>query len=420
MSHPSSLIKQRLYATDATHACAAAVRQYFSCTSRLVRFLLLGISLVICCSFAAFLLRSDTDAEASLLPLPGRGSAVRLRASHDQVIATDVDTARFDSRGLLAMAACELNAPRQGACAPENASLTTRRQASFHPVQWQNKDLADPGMTGNIVSREGLRAFLATQGGLLGQTASLPLQASIPRAYSSLPFEPATDALFSLSAKKPVQEPLSFHPEATRVCRINLNMQGNTALFRNFSIFKNHGNNYARAGMYRAHVVQYAKKYHLSEELVFAIVQAESNFNPLAVSPMQAVGLMQIVPDTAGGEAHAYLTGLTGIPGTEALFQPEKNIQYGTTYLHLLSTRYFQNVLNSRSRQLCIIAAYNGGPGAVLRVFAPEHQVAVERINTLTPDEVYTALTTQMPKMESRQYVDKVLGFMRDFTMSSL
>ncbi len=167
---------------------------------------------------------------------------------------------------------------------------------------------------------------------------------------------------------------------------------------------------------YLAAAEAYAAKYNLSTGLVMAIMRAESNFNPFAVSRNNALGLMQIVPDTAGGEAHSYLTGEKGAPDSALLFDPEHNIKYGTTYLHLLNRRYFGEVVNPAAREMCVVAAYNGGPGAVLRVFDPASaDSAVAVINSLTPEEVYEALITRLPTAESRRYVDVVLGNIRAY-----
>ena len=169
------------------------------------------------------------------------------------------------------------------------------------------------------------------------------------------------------------------------------------------------------ANRYRVVANRYAEKYNLASALVMAIIHTESNFNPFAVSRSQAVGLMQIVPETAGNEVYRYLTGVQGKPNLETLFTPEHNIKYGTIYLHLLIRRYFGNVINPSSRQMCAIAAYNGGPGAVLRLFHSDQDAAISRINSMTPEQVYKALTTEMPNAETRRYVDLVLGRMRHY-----
>ncbi len=165
-----------------------------------------------------------------------------------------------------------------------------------------------------------------------------------------------------------------------------------------------------RARQYRDTVDRYARRYNLSPRLVLAIMHAESGFNPNAVSPAQALGLMQIVPETAGGEVHAYLHGAPGQPPRDALFDPGTNIRYGTVYLHLLANRHFYDIANPATRQLCVIAAYNGGPNALLRVFDPDRDKAVAMINSMTTQQVYDRLVRHMPADESRKYVDKVLA----------
>ncbi|MDR3176340.1 MAG: transglycosylase SLT domain-containing protein [Desulfovibrio sp.] len=173
----------------------------------------------------------------------------------------------------------------------------------------------------------------------------------------------------------------------------------------------------AAARFYKNAVSHYAEKYNLSPAMVLAVMHTESHFNPLAVSRNRAVGLMQIVPDSAGYEAHRYLTGFSGAPGLDILMSPEKNISYGTAYLHLLGRRYFGGVHNSFSRQICVIAAYNGGPKAVLRLFdSTDDKSAVERINSLSPEQLYTHLTTRMPNNETRRYVELVLGRMHSYS----
>jgi soluble lytic murein transglycosylase-like protein len=173
------------------------------------------------------------------------------------------------------------------------------------------------------------------------------------------------------------------------------------------------------ASRYRNLVERYSSDYALPPSLVYAIMRTESSFNPKARSVANALGLMQVVPRTAGGEVHAFLTGKYAIPGRDLLFTPEENIRYGTAYLYLLHNRYFNEVSNHISRELCIIAAYNGGPGAVLRSFGRTREKAIEKINSLSPDQLYSALVRSLPSQETRDYVVKVVDARNKFRHTS-
>ena len=93
-----------------------------------------------------------------------------------------------------------------------------------------------------------------------------------------------------------------------------------------------------------------ARKHRVPAAFVKSIIAAESNFNPEAVSPKGAIGLMQLMPETAEQ---------FGVDPTI----PEQNIDGGTRYLGALMKRYQR----SRDWLRRTIAAYNAGPAVVDR-----------------------------------------------------
>lgn len=116
-----------------------------------------------------------------------------------------------------------------------------------------------------------------------------------------------------------------------------------------------------------------AAKYQVEPALVQAVIQVESNFNPRAVSPKGAQGLMQLMPATAQrlGVANA--------------FDPQQNIEGGVRYLADLIA-LFKNDLR------LVLAAYNAGEQAVMQYG-----------NRIPPFR------------ETQDYVPKVLDFYRRF-----
>lgn len=176
---------------------------------------------------------------------------------------------------------------------------------------------------------------------------------------------------------------------------------------------KDHAN--IRVAKFKPFVKQYAKKYNLSENLVYAIIQTESNFNQFAVSSAGAIGLMQIVPTSAGRDAYKYVKGKTWTPNKNYLFNAKNNIELGSAYIKILSNNYLKGIYNPISREYCVISAYNTGSGNVLKTFSSNRTKAKNIINSKTPAQIYSTLRSKLPYVETRNYLKKVVSYKKDF-----
>ena len=160
---------------------------------------------------------------------------------------------------------------------------------------------------------------------------------------------------------------------------------------------------------YQAWVDQYSQKHKIAPELVFAIIEVESAFNPRAVSKSNALGLMQIKAKTAGRDVYQYVDGKKGEPGQAELFDAENNIRMGTAYMGLLKHEYLQGVRNIENKEMLSISSYNGGISKTLKLFGKTPQLAIMRVNQLHPKQVYRTLRYEHQSDEARLYLDKVL-----------
>lgn len=112
-------------------------------------------------------------------------------------------------------------------------------------------------------------------------------------------------------------------------------------------------------------IQKYSRQFGVDPALVRAVIRHESGFNPLAVSPKGAQGLMQLMPGTAD------------LMGVRNPFDPEQNIMGGVGYLRYCLDRFGHNIPLA-------VAAYNAGPERVAKAGTippiPETQTFVHNV----------------------------------------
>lgn len=126
----------------------------------------------------------------------------------------------------------------------------------------------------------------------------------------------------------------------------------NVPTYKPFKVYVHNYGGYFRSTKYDCKIYdplvrEMATKYQVDCDLVRAVIKAESDFNPSAVSPKGAKGIMQLMPKTAGDMS------------VKNIFSPRDNIEGGVKYLRRL-LNIFNNDLH------LTVAAYNAGENAVI------------------------------------------------------
>lgn len=138
---------------------------------------------------------------------------------------------------------------------------------------------------------------------------------------------------------------------------------------------------------YQKPILHYAKKFDLDPAWVFALTRQESAFFTYATSPVGAIGLMQLMPDTA---IHVAAKNKVSLPSKYHLYIPEKNIELGTTYLKYLKDKWHQN-------PIVTTASYNAGPGRA-KQWLPKQPIDAD------------IWVENIPFEETRNYVKNVIS----------
>jgi len=139
---------------------------------------------------------------------------------------------------------------------------------------------------------------------------------------------------------------------------------------------------------YADYIHREAKHNSIDPAILFAITRQESAFIPSAKSPVGALGLMQIMPDTGKMLARANREPLSN---HLELLKPEKNIRLGSKYVRMMLDKYQQN-------PALAAASYNAGPHRVAK-WLPEYDM---------PADSWIEL---IPFKETREYVQNVMTY---------
>lgn len=150
-----------------------------------------------------------------------------------------------------------------------------------------------------------------------------------------------------------------------------------------------------------------SKKYHVEEKLIKSIIYVESSGNPYAKSKSNAIGLMQIKPLSAGLEIYR-LNGKKYPPSVEELYNPEININIGTSYINLLQKKNLLGINNREIMRYATIIAYVNGTSTLLKIFSVNKNSAIKIINSMTLEE-FCKYTKKYSPIQASRYLEKVM-----------
>jgi soluble lytic murein transglycosylase len=128
---------------------------------------------------------------------------------------------------------------------------------------------------------------------------------------------------------------------------------------------------------YDADISNYGSRYGVSQDLIYSVIKAESNFDEDAASDRGAVGLMQIMPSTAAFVAQSL------DEDSFDLKDPKQNMRYGIFYLSYLATKF--------DDETEVLAAYNAGEGTVKKWLTEQN-----------------GSLKQIPYGETKRYIQKI------------
>lgn len=214
----------------------------------------------------------------------------------------------------------------------------------------------------------GSRVAIATALFLIVSFNSPPTLPSVPK---NRPLPPTPEEIHVLEelAEWVLGRPLSDEFRAFRGTNI---VEAARNRKQSFELFRSYGEPRARRALvsrmpYGDLIDRAARRHQVDGLLLASIMEAESGFNPYAISPQGALGLMQVMPETAGSHT------------VEDLLEPAVNIELGSRYIARLLAEFEGDLTLA-------LAGYNAGPATVKRYGGlppyPETQRYVDRVLT--------------------------------------
>jgi membrane-bound lytic murein transglycosylase C len=173
-----------------------------------------------------------------------------------------------------------------------------------------------------------------------------------------------------------------------------------------------------RAEGFKDFIANHASVHGVDQPLVYAVIEQESSFNPMARSSAGAYGLMQIIPKSGGRDANGYVNNRDVSPQPHELYDPDFNIQLGVGYLKKQMKVYFKGVRDKKAAMLCAIAAYNTGQGNVYYALTGKKSSSgvADFVNSMSYEQLYEYLKVHLPHAETRDYIQKVTSKMQKYT----
>lgn len=187
-------------------------------------------------------------------------------------------------------------------------------------------------------------------------------------------------------------------------------VNGNQITSVSFALTSNHTQ--IRQLRYQAQIAQAASHYKIDKNVITAMIQVDSLFNPYALNSNGRIGLMQI-SSSIGEDVFRQQKQYPFKPQPNWLFNNTNNLDIGVSYLALLDKQYLKEIKNPRSRYYAMLASYIAGPQNMLQTFSKNKKEAFSIINDLSSYEVYQSFTNAQARRDIKNYVSTVNSHFR-------